>query len=205
MDITNKRIILLLLLLPLIFFIGLSAYSMLNDHTSPAENLASNQIVSSSLVPTPEKNGVLTATITGKYIFSDNSYSLDLRTQSINTSELSSVVLDDTKWVLQNDEMSLIISTYIDESPFSTNADIEVVSVSNPQLAKSLFRIPLQDNHYFYSDSYTQQECGEKHCLNGLISIANSEMIEILCESKKQEGLKLCDELVGNIEIINIY
>lgn len=81
MDITNKKIILILLLLPLIFFIGLSIYSMLNDHTTPAENLTGNQIVSSSLVPTLERNGVLTATIKGKYIFSNRAYLLDLRTQ----------------------------------------------------------------------------------------------------------------------------
>lgn len=205
MDITNKKIILILLLLPLIFFIGLSIYSMLNDHTTPAENLTGNQIVSSSLVPTLERNGVLTATIKGKYIFSDRGYLLDLRTQSSNALELGSVVSDDIKWILQNDEISLTISTFLDESPFSTNSDIEIVTISNSHLAKSLFRIPIQDNYYFYSDSYSREECGDKHCSNGLISIPNSEFIEILCERKTPEGLRLCDELVENLEIVRIY
>jgi len=146
MDITNKKIILLLLLLPLIFFIGSSTYSMLNDDPYPAENLTNNQIVASSLEPTLQKNGVLAATIKGKYIFSDRGYLLDLRTQSSNTSELHSLVSDDIKWILQNDEISLTISTFLDESPFSTNADIEVVPINNPRLAESLFRIPIQDN-----------------------------------------------------------
>lgn len=205
MDITNKKIILLLLLLPLIFFIGLSTYSMLNDDPYPAENLTNNQIVASSLEPTLQKNGVLAATIKGKYIFSDRGYLLDLRTQSSNTSELHSLVSDDIKWILQNDEISLTISTFLDESPFSTNADIEVVPINNPRLAESLFRIPIQDNYYFYSDSYSQEECGDKHCSNGLISIPNSEFIEILCEKKTQQGPRLCDELVENLEIVRIY
>lgn len=178
---------------------------MLNDDPYPAENLTNNQIVASSLEPTLQKNGVLAATIKGKYIFSDRGYLLDLRTQSSNTSELHSLVSDDIKWILQNDEISLTISTFLDESPFSTNADIEVVPINNPRLAESLFRIPIQDNYYFYSDSYSQEECGDKHCSNGLISIPNSEFIEILCEKKTQQGPRLCDELVENLEIVRIY
>lgn len=205
MDITIKKIILLLLLLPLIFIIGLSTYSILNDNNMPVEYPTNNQSVSPSLEPTSQTDGVLTATIKGKYIFSDSAYSLSLRTKSSNTTSLSSAVSDDIKWILENDDMSLTISTYIDESPFSTNADIEVVTISNPQLAESLFRIPIQDKYYFYSDSYSQNECGNKHCSNGLVSIPNSEFIEILCESKRQESVKICDELVGNLEIVSIY
>ena len=205
MDITTKKIILLLLLLPFIFFIGLSAYTMLNDDPKPTENLTNNQAVSSSTTPTSETDDALIATIKGKYIFSDSNYSLDLRTASTNTSELSSSVSDEIKWILRNDDMSLTISTFIGESPFSTNADIEVVPISNPQLGTSLFRIPIQDKGYFYTDSYNTEECGDLHCSNGLVSISNSESIEILCETMETQNLAVCDELVKNLEIIRIY
>lgn len=205
MDITTKKIIVLLLLLPLIVFIGLSAYSMLNDSTLPMEKATNNQVASPTLETTSESDKVFTATIKGNYIFSDTTYSLDLRTKSTNNSGLSSEISDEIKWVFQSDEMSLTISTFIDESPFSTNADIEIVTLNKSQLDKPLFRFPIQDNYYFYSDSYAQQECGDKHCSNGLVSIPNSEWIEILCEIKKPDGLKLCDELVENFEIINVY
>jgi len=204
MDITTKKIIVLLILLPIIFLIGLSAYSMLNDNTRSVEDSSNNQAITTSSGPTIEMDDVLTATIWGKYILTKSPYTLDLRTKFTKTSQLSSSTSDDIKWILRSDDMSLTISTFIDESPFSTNADIKVVPLDNPHLGKTLFRIPIQDKGYFYTDNYKTEECGDKHCSNGLITIPNSESIEIYCETMETQNLEICDELVKNLEIISI-
>lgn len=204
MDITTKKIIILLLLLPLILFIGLSAYSMLNEEELEIHDSALNQAkpTNTPAEPTEEVND-LSITMSGKYWFSNTEYSLTLKTSLVSKYPPSGQLLEGNIWLLENEDMKLYISPALDESPFSSNDDLSIQQIMNISMSKNIYRIPLMDNYYFYTDRYFNDSCGGRHCSNGYITSTDSEDFSVDCEVKTGNGLKICDELVQNLEIIN--
>lgn len=203
MDINTKKIITLLLLLPLIIFIGLSIYFKLNEESSPIVNdeLAQERPTNTPVKPTDLAD--LSITMSGKYWFSNREYSLTLKSTLVSKHPPSSQLLEGNIWLLEDDDMKLYISPALDESPFGSNDELSIQKIMNISMSKSIYRIPLMDNYYFYTDRYFNDSCGGRHCSNGYITNTDSEDFSIDCEIKTDSGLKVCDELVQNLEIIN--
>lgn len=204
MDITTKKIIILLLLLPLILFIGLSAYSMLNEERLEIHDSTLTQAKPTDTPVEPtEKVNDLSISMSGKYWFSDTEYSLTLKTSLVNKYPPSSQLLEGNIWLLENEDMKLYISPALDESPFGSDDDLSVLEFMNIPMSKKIYRIPLMDSLYFYTDRYFNYSCGGRHCSNGYITSTDSEDFSVDCEIKTDSGLNVCDELVQNLEIIN--
>jgi len=204
MDITTKKIIALLLLLPLIIFIGLTVYFKLNEEGSPIINgEVTREKPTNTPVESTEKVNDLSISMSGKYWFSNTEYSLTLKSSLVSKYPPSGQLLEGNIWLLENEDMKLYISPALDESPFSSNDDLSILEFMNIPLSKKIYRIPLMDNYYFYTDRYFNDSCGGKHCSNGYITSTDSEDFSVDCEIKTGSGLKICDELVQNLEIIN--
>lgn len=204
MDITTKKIIALLLLLPLIIIIGLSVYFKLNVEESPIINgEVTREKPTNTPVESTEKVNDLSISMSGKYWFSNTEYSLTLKTSLVSKYPPSGQLLEGNIWLLENEDMKLYISPALDESPFSSNDDLSIQQIMNISMSKNIYRIPLMDNYYFYTDRYFNDSCGGRHCSNGYITSTDSEDFSVDCEVKTGNGLKICDELVQNLEIIN--
>lgn len=200
---TIKKTVSLILVLLLILILGTQTYKMIaNQKGLPIDDQSTSTTTSPSptnILPTPI--GELSAILYSKNTFNEAGYTIHLKTTG--DTQLITDIVDRSEWTIKNDSMVLSISTYIDGSPFSSDKNLEIEKLPDTNLHTPIYRIPLNDNQYFYSDDY-RDDCGNRHCSNGLVSLSNTESLSILCEASEVEDLEVCDELVKNLKVVEM-
>lgn len=193
-----RRIIMLCIASILLLFAGTTAWELIQN-----ESKDNNSEILPSITPTLVKSPLISNnfTITNVEGSTEKQYNLETLGEYNNipiTSEKSP-----RQWTLITEDTRLEITMNINESsPFGSDIEPEVQILNTTLSEKPLYRIKVQENFHFYTDSYYTNTCGQKYCSNGLLTIKDVIDFTIYCatETDKSLDLNYCDRLVENLK-----
>lgn len=193
-----KKILILSITLILLVFAGFSARNLLrNDAT------ISSQSPISTVTPTVRKQQKINNTFI-TYL-SDQSSETEVTYETIGEYDDSLITHEQSpkQWKLHWESTQLEITMNSDESsPYGSDLQPESITLASQLSGETpLYRIKIDEDFYFYSDTYYNDSCGQKYCSNGIISREKNSDLSIYCRTKdtNSQGVEFCDQIVVNL------